>query len=74
MGGNPKYEVVKQTAPKCCALAMVEDITPLENEHFEWPSLDETREIKEKERKHVIHRDLINDAEISISVITKKRI
>lgn len=47
---------------------MVEDISPLENEHFEWNFLDETREIQQKERKHFIHRDLVKDVERSIWV------
>lgn len=50
---------------------MVEDISPLENEHFEWPSLHETRETQEKERKHLIHRGLVKDAERSIWVDKK---
>lgn len=64
--GSPKQELVKQIAPKCCALAMVEDVSSLENEHFEWPSLDETRKIQEKVRKHLIYRDLVQDVERSI--------
>ena len=53
---------------------MVENISPLENQDFEGPTLDETGDIQERELPKRMNRDLTNDVERLIWVDKRNRI
>ena len=48
---------------KCCAFAVVDTISPLENKESGWTSLDETRKVKEEEIKEQNHYKFTKDEE-----------
>nr|CCA22183.1 AlNc14C147G7406 [Albugo laibachii Nc14] len=72
-GGAPDLKLTCMTR-KCCALAVIDIISPPENDEFDWPSLEETRKVQEEELKKHNHYNFIKDEESLLWVDGVRRI